>query len=79
MRNNLAHTFNTAAAADAQHSNNIEVGTAYASYFVDYAAGDLHLKAGSPAIGTGTTRDAPATDADGRQRTVPYDVGAYAY
>ncbi|MEU3986004.1 hypothetical protein AB0F77_39110 [Streptomyces sp. NPDC026672] len=79
VRNNLAHKFNTAAAADAQHSNNIEVGTAYANHFVNYQAGDLHLKAGSTAIGGATDRNAPTIDADRKQRSAPFDVGAYEY
>jgi hypothetical protein len=79
IRNNLAHAFNTGAATNARHSNNLTVGTDYSTYFVDYPAGNVHLKAGSPAIGFGTTTDAPATDADGRARTAPYDAGAYEY
>jgi hypothetical protein len=77
IRNNLAHTFNTGAATDPQHSNNITVGTAYSTYFVDHPGGDLHLKAGDPAIGAATTRDAPGVDADGKPRSAPYDDGAH--
>jgi hypothetical protein len=77
IRNNLAHRFNTGAGVNTQHSNNIAVGTAYSTYFVDYAGGNLHLRASAPAVGAGTTRDAPVTDADGRPRSAPYDVGAY--
>jgi len=40
---------------------------------------DLHLKAGSPAIGAGTTTDAPATDVTGAARVPPIDAGAYVY
>ncbi|MER6085719.1 hypothetical protein [Streptomyces sp. NPDC001833] len=69
VRNNLAHAFNTAAAAGAQHSNNIVVGTSYSTYFTDYVSGDLHLKAGCPAIGAATTRDAPTADADDTPRS----------
>ncbi|WP_458083336.1 choice-of-anchor Q domain-containing protein [Streptomyces malaysiensis] len=79
VRNNLAHSFNTAAAADAQHSNNITVGTSYSTYFVNYQSGDLHLKAGNPAIGAATNRDAPTIDADRKARSAPYDVGAYEF
>ncbi|MFE4832817.1 choice-of-anchor Q domain-containing protein [Streptomyces sp. NPDC056672] len=77
IRNNLARTFNTGAATNVQHSNNITVGTAYSTYFVNYPGGDLHLKQGSPAIGAATTRDAPTLDADRKQRSTPFDVGAY--
>ncbi|MFJ9543927.1 choice-of-anchor Q domain-containing protein [Streptomyces sp. NPDC101225] len=79
VRNNLAHRFNTAAATDAQHSNNITVDTSYAAYFTGYVSADLHLKPESPAIGAATTRDAPTTDADQKQRSSPYDAGAYEY
>lgn len=79
IRNNLAHVFNTGAATNAQHSNNLTVGTAYTTYFANYAAGNVHLKSGSPAINAGTTTDAPSTDAEGKARTTPYDVGAYEF
>ncbi|GAA1703853.1 hypothetical protein GCM10009745_59170 [Kribbella yunnanensis] len=79
IRNNLAHAFNTGAGTNTRHSNNVTVGTAYSTYFVDYAAGNVHLKPGSPAIGFGTTTDAPTIDADGKTRSVPYDAGAYEY
>ena len=79
IRNNLAHVFNTGAGVNTQHTNNIAVGPAYSTYFVNYQAGDLHLKAGDPAIGAATTRDAPSVDADGRTRSTPYDVGAYEF
>ena len=80
IRNNLVHTLDIGAATHAQVSNNLTVmATAYATFFVNYASGDLHLKAGSPAIDAGTTMDAPTTDADQAQRTTPYDVGAYEF
>jgi hypothetical protein len=44
--------------------------------FVNLAAADYHLQAGSPAINAGTTTRAPATDIDGKARSQP-DVGAY--
>lgn len=79
IRNNLARTFNTGAAVNTQHSNNITVETDYARYFVDHPGGDLRLKAGSPAINAGTDRNAPALDAGRKQRSAPYDVGAYEF
>ena len=51
--------------------------------FVNPAADDYHLCAGSPALNAGTTlpppRQAPATDLEGRQRThgAKEDIGAY--
>jgi hypothetical protein len=80
IRNNLAHTLNIGAATHAQVSNNLTADAAtYSTFFVSYAAGDLHLKAGSPAIDAGTALDAPTTDADEDVRTAPYDVGAYEF
>lgn len=44
-------------------------------------SGDYHLQAGSPAIGTATSTDAPSTDMDGVARPQPhgYDIGPYEY
>ena len=52
--------------------------------FVNYtgtALGDYHLKAGSPAIDSGTTLNAPSIDLDGGVRPVGsgYDIGCYEY
>jgi hypothetical protein len=42
--------------------------------------GDYHLSAGSPAIGRGSAiPPASSTDADGRPRAAPVDLGAYQY
>lgn len=43
------------------------------------AAGDYHLQSTSPAIGKGTSIDAPGTDLDGNVRSASngYDIGAY--
>lgn len=79
LRNNLAHSFNTGAAVNLQHTNNITVGTAYSTYFVNYGANNLHLKSGSPAINAATTTNAPTVDADQKPRVAPYDVGAYEF
>ena len=40
---------------------------------------DLHLEAGSPAIGAGSPDGAPADDAEGRPRTGTPDIGAYEH
>jgi len=47
--------------------------------FVNAAAGDFHLQAGSPAIDKGTAAGAPSVDLDGksRPRGGGYDLGAY--
>jgi hypothetical protein len=80
IRNNLVHTLNIAAATNAHTSNNLTANAAtYAMFFVNYGAGDLHLKAGSPAIDAGTTMDAPTVDADKATRSAPFDVGAYEF
>ena len=82
VRNNLVHTLNIdpAAATNTTQSNNLTIATgAYATYFLNYPAGDVHLKSGSPAIDAGTSSNAPAIDADQAARTVPYDVGAYEF
>jgi parallel beta-helix repeat protein len=41
--------------------------------------GDLHLQAGSPAIGRANqgAPGEPSVDADGKARSAPYDIGAY--
>jgi hypothetical protein len=50
-------------------------------FFVDSAKSDLHLRAGSPAIDAGSTKDAPLTDHDGNPRPSgrAADMGAYEY
>ena len=45
--------------------------------FVDPAAGDYDLQPGSPAIGAGTSTNAPATDFDGLARGGSIDIGAF--
>ena len=53
--------------------------SAYGTSFVNYAASDLHLKAGSPAIGAATQTDAPSLDADQHMRGAPFAQGAYEF
>ena len=61
------------------------VGTVGANpQFVNYtgdASGDYHLTSGSPAIGAGTSTDAPSTDFSGgaRPQGSRFDIGAYEY
>jgi hypothetical protein len=49
--------------------------------FVGAANGDYHLLATSPAIGAGTSQNAPLVDLDGNPRGVggDWDIGAYQY
>jgi parallel beta-helix repeat protein len=49
--------------------------------FVNAAAGDFHLRAGSPAIDAGAKLDSVRTDHDGvrRPQGVAYDMGAYEH
>jgi parallel beta-helix repeat protein len=47
--------------------------------FVNAAAGDFHLQAGSPAIDAGTTLTLVTTDIAGVTRDGPYEIGAYEY
>jgi len=62
-------------------SHSTYAGSAVNSLFVNAAAGDVHLVAGSAAIGAGTSTDAPATDFYGNARPTSgrYDVGAIQY
>ena len=45
--------------------------------FVNAAAGDLHLKPGSPCLGKGTYAGVAITDLDGNPRPIPPSIGAY--
>jgi len=47
--------------------------------FVDPAAADFHLQAGSPALDTGSATNAPETDFDGsaRPQGLGFDIGAF--
>ncbi len=48
-----------------------------AQLFVSVAGNDYHLLATAPAVGAGTTTDAPADDLEGTPRLGQDDVGAY--
>lgn len=58
-------------------SNNIFAATIPSNLFA--AAGDYHLKTGSPAIDAGTTTSAPIVDLEGKVRDAKPDVGAYEF
>ena len=62
-------------AATGQETHGVSANPA----FVNAGAYDLHLTAGSPAIGSAnsTAGGQPSTDADGVARSLPYDIGAY--
>jgi hypothetical protein len=78
--NNLVHGLDINAVTNRTESNNLVLArTDYTTYFVNYAAGDLHLRAGSPAINAGTMANAPTIDADQALRVAPFDVGAYEF
>ena len=55
---------------------NSRVATASA-LFVNAAGSDYHLLPTAPAVGNGTTTDAPADDLDGTPRAGQDDIGAY--
>jgi parallel beta-helix repeat protein len=79
VRNNLATDFDISS-QDVTVDHNIEIEN-YDDFFVNYPAGDLHLKEGCAAVDSGSPDMAPAIDRDGNPR--PYgdgiDVGAYEY
>jgi parallel beta-helix repeat protein len=76
VRNNISAAAATLAGATADH--NI-ITTSYAAYFVNPPGLDYSLSATSPAVGAGSTTNAPAYDIVRRYRSVAYDVGAYEY
>jgi hypothetical protein len=47
--------------------------------FVNPAANDFHLQAGSPALHAGTSDGDPGTDLDCQRRDVPPSIGAYQF
>jgi hypothetical protein len=81
VRNNLAAKYSYPATGYTQDHNVAVSNPAMAVVKFDKKqyAFDLRLKAGSRAIGAGTTAGAPATDVTGATRAPPVDAGAYAY
>lgn len=45
----------------------------------DWPEVDLHIQAGSPAVGTGSMEDIPVDDIEGHPRDTMPDIGAYEY
>ena len=74
VRNNLVTRNN------AGGDHNLEVtGEAVHDYFTDWAALDLSLRDGAPAIDAGSPDGAPADDVLGTARDASPDVGAYEF
>ncbi len=63
-----------------QFTNTVSANPLFVTYTGD-ASGNYQLGAGSPAIGAGTSTDAPSTDFDGgsRPQAPGFDIGAYQY
>jgi len=78
MRNNLSTKINESDEG-VLYENNIIVDD-YDLFFVDFANGNLNLKAESDAVGAGSSEDAPELDNLGNER-IPgsIDVGAIAF
>ena len=80
VRNNLTTDVNVPAGQDVEVDNNLIIDDPTV-HFVDPASFDMHLKATSPAVDTGSSQDAPAADHDEipRPQGAAVDVGAYEY
>jgi MYXO-CTERM domain-containing protein len=80
IRNNLVTDLANDSGATIVEDHNLII-TDPAATFVDVAAGDVRLRAGSPAIDQGSAEGAPATDIEGAPRPAGsgFDVGAYEY
>ena len=81
VRNNLATDFVFAKSGlTTDHNISVSDPSAFFVKFDPVMNGyDLHLKAGSPAIGQGSMVLAPTRDIEGEQRLSPTDVGAYVW
>ncbi len=78
IRNNLASAIHVSEGKDIEVDHNL-IARDPQSWFVDFAAGDLRLKKGSPAVDAGSRQTAPETDRLGTARPQGggVDVGAY--
>ena len=82
LRNNLASNYFTTGSTGLSSHHNITLNPAIQdNLFVDWANGDLRLKAGATAINAGDYNFTPAKDVDGRARPIGagVDIGAYEY
>ncbi len=79
VRNNLSTSFNISSQGVTQ-DHNIKV-TNYNDFFINYPAGNLHLKQGCAAIDSGSPDLAPTVDRDRNPRPqgTGIDIGAYEY
>jgi parallel beta-helix repeat protein len=80
VRNNLATDYSLQG-TNVTNDHNTELANNLAAYFVNPAAFDLHLRAGSPAIDAGIGTLAPSTDRDGvgRPQGAGFDLGAFEF
>jgi parallel beta-helix repeat protein len=80
VRNNLASAYRYPSTSYTRdHNVTVWPATAVVKFDTTNYAFDLRPKPGSPAIGAGTTADAPASDINGATRVPPIDAGAYAF
>jgi len=81
IRNNLSTAYDLKGTNIVQDHNVTLTSSSLATYFVNPAAFDLHLRAGSPAIDTGSSSLAPALDHDqvSRPQGAQFDIGAYEF
>jgi parallel beta-helix repeat protein len=81
VRNNLATDYDVTGTNITQDHNTTLTAGNLATFFVNPGTFDLHLKAGAPAIDTGSATLAPAADRDGvtRPQGVGIDLGAYEF
>ncbi len=79
VRNNLSTAFNVSS-VDVVQDHNITIDE-YDTYFVNYEKRNLNLKAGCPAVDSGSADGAPPVDRQGmpRPQGPGIDVGAYEY
>ena len=81
VRNNLATDYDVTGTNVTQDHNTTLTAANLATFFVNPGSFDLHLRAGAPAIDTGSATLAPAADRDGvtRPQGAGIDLGAYEF